>query len=136
MDKYEKAYEIISHYLDVVSKRTGCSRFEILASIRSKELKNARFAVMYLCDKYHKKEVTNGSMAQFFYLHHSTINHAIATAKNDIEHGVFYHWIGEVKKRNRITVSEDGKRIFCIGGEVSEREFREAFAAYLNATNH
>ena len=134
MDKDKKAFEIIWYYLDAVSKRTGYLKFLIGCKSRKQEFVNARFAIMYLCDKYHPKEVTNAAMCRFFGFDHSSVNHAIATAKNDIEQGVFYHWIGEVKKRNRITISEDGKRIFCFGQEVSEQEFRDAFATYLNAT--
>jgi len=134
MGKHDKAFEIISHYLDVVSDSIGYSPSEVTERIRRKEVKDARFAIMYLCDKYHPKEVTNVAMCRFFGFDHSSVNHAIATAKNDIEQGVFYHWIGEVKKRNRITISEDGKRIFCFGQEVTEQEFRDAFATYLNAT--
>ena len=132
MGKHDKAFEIISHYLDAVINRTGLCFAEIITKRRKQEFVNARFAIMYLCDKYHQKEVSNAAMRNYFDLDHSSINHGIATAKNDIEQGVFYHWIGEVKKRNRITISEDGKRIFCFGEEVSEQEFREAFATYLN----
>ena len=134
MGKHDKAFEIISHYLDVVINRTGYHFFEIMGNNRIQNFASARFAIMYLCDKYHKDEVPNGAMCKFFGFDHSSVNHGIATAKNDIEQGVFYHWIGEVKKRNRITISEDGKRIFCFGEEVSEQEFRDAFATYLNAT--
>ena len=134
MYKHEKAYEIIQYYINAVKQKSGVFFDELISKSRKQEFVNARFAVMYLCDKYHPKEVPNAAMSKYFDLDHSSINHAIATAKNDIEQGVFYHWIGEVKKRNRITISENGKRIFCFGEEVTEQEFREAFATYLNAT--
>jgi len=132
MNKHEKAFEIICHYVGLVSGRTGLYFTDLLNKSRKQEIVNARFAVMYLCNKYHLKEVSNAAMCKFFGFDHSSVNHGIATAKNDIEQGVFYHWIGEVKRRNRITISEDGKRIFCFGEEVTEQEFREAFATYLN----
>jgi len=134
MEKHDKAFKIIRHYLEAVGYRTGLFFAEIVGRSRKQEFVNARFAIMYLCDKYHPNEVTNAAMSKYFGLDHSSVNHAIATAKNDIEQGVFYHWIRYVKKRNRITISEDGKRIFCFGQEVTEQEFREAFATYLNAT--